>query len=190
MLYCQDLSLALFDQGGGEGSPTLPLRPLGPHSSLIPQLLFREMLLGPPWQPQCSAEEFRHWELLGLTFALPPASCSGWVGGEATSSSPRTCLHSPGRALLPSSPAVGPEHPPLRINPGEPKLSPRPLVGYHPGAGQRVPSLPGLGGAPQPLSPSALWPPGLQEEKGGHVEEAGVEAMNAEFWAAWPCLWL
>lgn len=164
MLYCQDLSLALLYQGGGEESPTPPLGPLGPLKLPL--------------------------KLLGLTFALPPVSYRGWVGGAATSASARTCLHSQGRALLlPSSPAVGPEHPPLGINPGESKRSPRPLVGYHPGAGLRVPSLPGLGGAPQPLSPSALWPPGLQEEKGGHVEEAGVEAMKVEFWAGWPCPW-
>ena len=142
MLYCQDLSLALFDQGGDEGSPT-PLRPLGLHFSLIPQMLFHKcfsLRCSGPYLTTTSLceEEFRPWELLGLTFALPPVSCSGWVDGAATSSSPRTCLHSQGRALLPSSLAVGPEHPPLGINPRESKLSPRPLVGCYPGAGQRM----------------------------------------------------
>lgn len=107
MLYCQALSLALFDQGGGGGPPTPLLRPLGPSffilqikcsiSCPVPTL----GTLGTRSPAALAIWRNQSPEFLGLNFALPPASCSDQGRGH---SSPGACLPCQGTELPPPQP--------------------------------------------------------------------------------------
>lgn len=169
-------------------------------SSFIPQMLFRQMLCahtGIQITGRCPPA-LTEWRSLGpgsfLAGPLPsflfPAVARG---GQPPARVPgRGYTARAGHSCLPCLPQLwglsAGHSGSTRENPGCPQDL---LLSCYPGAGRRVPSLPGLGGALQPSSPSALRPPGPHswEERGGHLEEAGVEATEVGFWAGRPCLW-
>ena len=110
-------------------------------------------------------EELGPWELLGLSFALPPVSC------------PRIMSPPPGQGT-PASPALGGECWPPGINPAKSKLTPRPLVEL----------LPQLARGCQPASPvessEAPRPLSAVASRASHLGgKVAVEATEVGFWA-------
>lgn len=119
MLYCQDLSLALFDRGGG---PSIPhLGPLGPLF-FIPRMLISRRALRTGNQLPCGLWRGTGLGAAGLTFALPPVSCSGRgratpVWGMSPLPGGHCCLPAPGSGVNTSHSGETPPKPHVELLP-------------------------------------------------------------------------